>query len=88
MPSQKYLDTLQLYYEEEVEGEAYFDEAAKAFDDPLVREKLILLAECERHAAEAVEPLVHKYVFHLILAMSERKLCGMMGFGSCIQMWT
>ena len=61
MPSQKYLDTLQLYYEEEVEGEAYFDEAAKAFDDPLVREKLILLAECERHAAEAVEPLVRKY---------------------------
>ncbi|MEM1053807.1 MAG: hypothetical protein AAGI28_17120 [Pseudomonadota bacterium] len=61
MPSQEYLDTLVQYYEEEVEGEAYFAEAAKAYDDPLVREKLELLAECERHAAEAVEPLVRKY---------------------------
>ncbi|MEO0750833.1 MAG: hypothetical protein AAFY25_03450 [Pseudomonadota bacterium] len=61
MPSQTYLDTLVQYYEEEVEGEAYFAEAAKAYDDPLVREKLDLLAECERHAAEAVEPLVRKY---------------------------
>lgn len=61
MPSQTYLDTLVQYYEEEVEGEAYFAEAAKAYDDPLVREKLDLLAACERHAAEAVEPLVRKY---------------------------
>ena len=61
MPSQEYFDTLVQYYEEEVEGEAYFAEAAKAYDDPLVRDKLILLAECERHAAESVEPLVRKY---------------------------
>ncbi|MEL7282051.1 MAG: hypothetical protein AAFY35_00635 [Pseudomonadota bacterium] len=61
MPSQAYLDTLLQYYEEEVEGEAYFAEAAKAYDDSLVREKLELLADCERHAAEAVEPLIHKY---------------------------
>ena len=61
MPSQEYLDTLVQYYEEEVEGEAYFAEAAKVYDDPLVREKLELLAECERHAAESVEPLVRKY---------------------------
>ena len=61
MPSQEYLDTLKQYYEEEVEGEAYFAEAALAYKDPLVREKLELLAECERHAAEAVEPLVVKY---------------------------
>ncbi|MEM7733019.1 MAG: hypothetical protein AAF280_09585 [Pseudomonadota bacterium] len=61
MPSQEYLDTLKQYYEEEVEGEAYFAEAARHYDDPLVREKLELLAECERHAAEAVEPLLHKY---------------------------
>lgn len=61
MPTQKYLETLVQYYEEEVEGEAYFAEAALAYDDPLVREKLELLAECERHAAEAVEPLVRKY---------------------------
>ncbi|MEO0370459.1 MAG: hypothetical protein AAF231_03290 [Pseudomonadota bacterium] len=61
MPTREYLDTLVQYYEEEVEGEAYFAEAALAYDDPLVREKLELLAECERHAAEAVEPLVRKY---------------------------
>jgi len=61
MPSQEYLDTLTQYYEEEVEGEAYFAEAALAYDDPLVREKLELLAECERHAAQAVEPLLRKY---------------------------
>ena len=61
MPSQEYFDTLVQYYEEEVEGEAYFAEAAKAYDDPLVREKLELLAECERHAAESVEPLLRKY---------------------------
>ncbi|MEM6588339.1 MAG: hypothetical protein AAF641_07810 [Pseudomonadota bacterium] len=61
MPSQKYLDTLKQYYEEEVEGEAYFAEAARHYDDPLVREKLELLAECERHAAEAVAPLIRKY---------------------------
>lgn len=61
MPSNEYLETLVQYYEEEVEGEAYFAEAAKAYEDPLTREKLELLAECERHAAEAVEPLVKKY---------------------------
>lgn len=61
MPSQEYLDTLVQYYEEEVEGEAYFAEAALAYDDPLVREKLELLAECERHAAASVEPLLRKY---------------------------
>lgn len=61
MPSEAYLSTLVQYYEEEVEGEAYFAQAARAYDDPLVREKLQLLAECERHAAEAVAPLVQKY---------------------------
>ncbi|MEM7598241.1 MAG: hypothetical protein AAF382_11135 [Pseudomonadota bacterium] len=61
MPSQAYFDTLVQYYEEEVEGEAYFAEAAKAYKDSLVREKLELLAACERHAAMAVEPLIRKY---------------------------
>ena len=57
----KYLETLQLYYEEEVEGEAYFLELAKAFDDPAHKAKLVLLAEVERHAAEAVVPLLERH---------------------------
>lgn len=56
-----YLDTLLLYYEEEVEGEAYFYELAKRFDDAVQKEKLVLLAEVERHAAQGVAPLVAKY---------------------------
>ena len=58
---QKYLDTLLLYYEEEVEGEVYFAEVAKAFEDKTVREKLELLGEVERHAALSVVPLLEKY---------------------------
>lgn len=56
-----YLDTLLLYYEEEIEGEAYFAELARAFDAPDRIEKLTLLAEVERHAAAAVAPLIGKY---------------------------
>ncbi|MEM8537226.1 MAG: hypothetical protein AAGF56_05115 [Pseudomonadota bacterium] len=56
-----YHATLVQYYEEEVEGEAYFAELAKRFEDPAHREKLTLLAEVERHAAEAVAPLIEKY---------------------------
>lgn len=57
----KYLETLQLYYEEEVEGEAYFHELAKAFDNPDHKAKLLLLAEVEKHAAEAVVPLLKRH---------------------------
>lgn len=56
-----YLDTLLLYYEEEIEGEAYFAELARAFGTPDQIEKLTLLAEVERHAAKGVAPLIAKY---------------------------
>ncbi len=56
-----YLDTLLLYYEEEVEGEAYFNELATLFDAPDAKEKLTLLAEVERHAAAGVAPLLAQY---------------------------
>ena len=53
-----YLQTLLTYYEEEISGEAYFYGLAKHFDES---EKLILLAEVERRAAQAVLPLLKKY---------------------------
>lgn len=56
-----YLDTLLLYFEEEIMGEAYFYGLAKHSDSPSHREKLVLLAEVERHAAEAVRPLLQKH---------------------------
>lgn len=56
-----YLDTLLLYFEEEIMGEAYFYGLAEKFEEPEQRGKLILLAEVERHAAEAVRPLLAKY---------------------------
>ncbi|WP_306116037.1 MULTISPECIES: hypothetical protein [unclassified Roseovarius] len=56
-----YLETLLLYYEEEVEGEAYFNELATRFEAPDAREKLLLLAEVERHAAHGVAPLLEQY---------------------------
>ena len=56
-----YLETLQLYFEEEIMGEAYFTGLADCFEASGQREKLILLAKVERHAAEAVRPLLQKY---------------------------
>lgn len=56
-----YLDTLLLYFEEEIMGEAYFYGLTGHFDDPGEREKLTLLAEVERHAAEAVRPLLNRH---------------------------
>ncbi|MEM6577081.1 MAG: hypothetical protein AAF678_01195 [Pseudomonadota bacterium] len=56
-----YHDTLVQYYEEEVEGEAYFLEWANAFEDPDHRAKMVLMAEVERHAAAAVLPILQKY---------------------------
>ena len=53
-----YLQTLLRYYEEEISGEAYFYGLAEHFSE---REKTILLARIERHAAAAVEPLLEKY---------------------------
>ncbi len=56
-----YLETLLLYYEEEVMGEAYFSELSRHFDEAGAAEKLQLLADVERHAAQAVEPLVRRH---------------------------
>ncbi len=56
-----YFETLLLYYEEEIEGEAYFAALSKAFSDPDQREKMNFLAQVEGHAARAVAPLIAKY---------------------------
>jgi dimethylamine/trimethylamine dehydrogenase len=60
-PNQKYLDTLLLYYEEEVEGEAFFAALAERFDSIDQRRKMNLLAQVENHAAVAIRPLIEKY---------------------------
>lgn len=59
--SDVYLETLLLYYEEEVAGEAYFHKMAERFDDPDKRGKMVLLGQVEAHAARCVEPLIRKY---------------------------
>ena len=56
--SRQYLQTLLRYYEEEISGEAYFYALADHFAE---RDKIILLARIERHAAQAIEPLLAKY---------------------------
>jgi len=60
-PTQTYLDTLLLYYEEEVEGEAYFQTLAEMAKKPDQRNKLQLLAKVEHHAASVTYPLIRKY---------------------------
>ena len=59
--SQKYLDTLKLYYEEEVEGEAYFAALAERLTDPDEKRKMQMMADVETFAAAAVKPLLDKY---------------------------
>jgi len=54
----KYLKTLLSYYEEEIEGEAYFYGLVDHFEE---QEKLTVLARVERRAAESVVPLLEKY---------------------------
>lgn len=61
LPSAEYLDTLRRYYEEEVEGEAYFYAIADKFDDVDERRKMSLVAEVETFAAASVKPLLDKY---------------------------
>lgn len=60
-PHKKYLETLKLYYEEEVEGEAYFSGVASRLHDPDQCAKMHLLAAVENYAAAAVLPLLQKY---------------------------
>lgn len=54
----KYLKTLLSYYEEEIEGEAYFYGLVDHFEE---QEKVTVLARVERRAAESVVPLLEKY---------------------------
>ena len=54
----KYLKTLLSYYEEEIEGEAYFYGLIDHFEE---QEKLTVLARVERRAATSVVPLLEKY---------------------------
>jgi len=53
-----YLDTLLRYYEEEISGEAYFSGLCEFYTET---EKVGLLAQIERKAARAVEPLLRNY---------------------------
>lgn len=59
--SQEYLDTLLRYYEEEIEGEAYFSALAERLDAPQHKQAMMLMAEAETYAAAAVRPLIEKY---------------------------
>ena len=54
----RYLRTLLSYYEEEIEGEAYFYGLVDHFEE---QDKLTVLARVERRAAESVVPLLEKY---------------------------
>lgn len=60
-PTQKYLDTLQRYYEEEVQGEAYFDAIAERLKDPDRKQKMHLMARVENYAAASVVPLLERH---------------------------
>lgn len=60
-PSQIYLDTLVLYYEEEIMGEAYFYAVARKFTNSDHVRKMELMAKVERHAANAVLPLLERH---------------------------
>lgn len=56
-----YEETLVAYFEEEVEGEAYFHALAEYFDEPGAAEKLHLMAEVERCAADTMRPLLARH---------------------------
>ena len=60
-PGRAYLDTLVQYYEEEIEGEAYFSAIADRLQDPEERRKMQMMADLETYAAAAVRPLIDKY---------------------------
>ena len=59
--SPEYLKTLKLYYEEEIEGEAYFAGLADRLSDPDQKHKMLLLSQVETYAAAAVAPLLQQY---------------------------
>jgi len=57
----RYLETLLRYYEEEIEGEAYFRALAERYTAPRQKEKMILLADVERRCAEGAQALIAQY---------------------------
>ncbi|MEM6932833.1 MAG: FAD-dependent oxidoreductase [Pseudomonadota bacterium] len=59
--SKTYLETLLLYYEEEIMGDAYFRELSNKLEPPDQREKMIRMADVEVHAAKAVRPLIERH---------------------------
>jgi len=59
--SDEYLATLLRCFEEELAGEAYFYGLCEHFPNADQQRKLRLLAQVERHSAEAVRPLIEKY---------------------------
>jgi dimethylamine/trimethylamine dehydrogenase len=63
-PIEGYLEMLQRFYEEEIEGAAYFDALAERFSHAEQRRKMHLMAQVERYAVAAAAPLLAKY--HLI----------------------
>jgi dimethylamine/trimethylamine dehydrogenase len=60
-PDTTYLDTLLKYYEEEIEGEAYFHRIADRLATPDHADKMRLMGDVETFAAAAVRPLLDKY---------------------------
>ena len=58
---EKYLNTLLLYYEEEIMGEGYFLSLSKHITEKHQKEKMVMMAEVERYAAKSVMPLLQKY---------------------------
>lgn len=72
-----YRDRLLLYFEEEIMGEAYFRGLTDHFDHPDQKAKLALLADVERHAAEAVRPLLRRHGLvprsDAVLGLEEKK---------------
>ncbi len=59
--TRSYEETLVAYFEEEIEGEAYFKALAAHFSEPGAAEKLVLMGEVERCSANVMRPLLAKY---------------------------
>ena len=60
-PHPEYLETLLLYHEEEIMGEAYFRGLKRHFERDDQREKLDLLSRVERVAAESVRAPIERH---------------------------
>lgn len=59
--SPEYLDTLLRYYEEEIEGEAYFAGIAERMTTQSQKDKMMMLSKIETYTARAMVELVRKY---------------------------